>query len=83
MSKRWRLAGLLLAGAVFAYTLLTGKSVWPVPDGFPIVVSALYAALVTFIAVWLYEAIFIAGRWLWRRLSPTPRPSDSGDQGDT
>ena len=79
MSKRWRLAGLLLAGAVFCYTLLTGKSVWPVPDGLPIVVSALYAALATFVVVWLYEAIVIAARWLWRKLTPTPRPSNPGD----
>jgi hypothetical protein len=79
MSKRWRVAGLLLAAAVFSYTLLTGESVWPVPDGLPIVVSALYAALAPFVAVWLYEAIVIAVRWLWRTLSPTPRPSDAGD----
>lgn len=44
MSKRWRLAGLFLAVAVFSYTLLTGKSVLPLSDDLPIVVSALYAA---------------------------------------
>ena len=79
MSKRWRFAGLLLAAAVFSYTLLTGESVWPVPDGLPIVVSALYGAVATFVAVWLYEAIFIAARWLWRRLYPAQRPSDPSD----
>jgi hypothetical protein len=79
MSKRWRLAGLLLAVAVFSYTLLTGENPWPVPDGLPIVVSALYGAAATFFVVWLYEAIVIAVRWVLRRFLPAPRPSDRGD----
>ena len=79
MSKRWRLAGLFLAVAVFCYILLTGNNPWPEADGLPIVVSALYGAVATFLVVWLYEAIVIAARWLWRRLFPTPRQSDPGD----
>lgn len=79
MSKRWRLTGLLLAAAVFCYTLLTGENPWAAPVDLPIVVSALYGAIATFLVVWLYEAIVVAVRWLWRRLFPTPRPSDNSD----
>ena len=79
MSKRWRLAGLILAVAAFSYTMLTGNGLLAVTDGVPIVASAFLGAAATFFVVWLYEAIFTAVRWIWRRLFPTPQPSDPGD----
>ena len=78
MSKPWRVAGLLLAVAVFVSTIVTGEGALRV-DGLPIVVSALYGAVAAFIWVWLLEAVVVAIGWLGRRLFSTRRSSDRGD----
>ena len=62
MSTRWRIAGLVLAGIAFVSSLLDPGR-WLV--GAPIIDAALVAVSV-FVGVWLYEAVVVAARWLWR-----------------
>jgi hypothetical protein len=65
VSTRWKVAGLVLAGIAFVAVLLDPGQFLDVP---PIVEAAVVAASV-FLIVWVYEAIFIAIRWLGRKLS--------------
>ena len=65
MSTRWRIAGYVLAAITFVLTLLNPGHflTWP-----PILEAAAAAGCV-FVVVWLYEGVFIAARWIWRRLA--------------
>jgi hypothetical protein len=60
MAIRWRIAGLMLAAIVFVATLLG-----PVPGrddflgGLPLVLRACISAVSAFVAVWLYEGIYL------------------------
>ena len=65
MWTRWRIAGYVLAAIMFVATLLNPGTFFPGPP----VVQAIVAAVSVMIAVWLYEGIFIAGRWVWRKLA--------------
>jgi hypothetical protein len=65
MSTRWRIAGLVLAAIAFVYTLLNPGRFPAVP---PIVEAAATAASV-FVVVWLYEGVYIAARWIGRKLA--------------
>ena len=65
MSTRWKVAGLVLAGIAFVATLLDPGRFLAVPP----IMEAAAVAVSVFIIVWLYEAIFIAIRWAWRRLA--------------
>ena len=65
MSTRWRIAGFVLASIAFVYTLLNPGRFSTVP---PIVEAAGTAASV-FVVVWLYEGVFIALRWIGRKLA--------------
>ena len=65
MSTRWRIAGFVLAAIAFIGTLLSPRHSLTVPP----IVEAAVAAVVVFIAVWLYEGILIAVRWIWRKLA--------------
>lgn len=65
MSTRWKVAGLLLAGAAFVATLLNPGAFLDVPP----ILEAAAVAVSVFITVWLYEAIFIAIQWVWRNLA--------------
>jgi hypothetical protein len=65
MSTRWRIAGFVLAAIAFIGVLLRPGNFLSVP---PIVEAAVVAVSV-FIVVWLYEGIFIAARWAWRKIA--------------
>ena len=78
MSMRWRVAGSVLAVIVFVDILLNPGRFLPVPP----VVEAAAGAVSAFIAVWLYEGVFIEAGRVWRNLrklavtagSPVGRP---------
>lgn len=63
MSTRWRFAGLVLAGIAFVATLISPGAYLPVTP----ILEAAAVAVAVFIGVWLYEAVYIALRWLWRQ----------------
>jgi hypothetical protein len=63
--RSWRTTRYVLAAITFIATLLNPGAVF---DGPPIV-QAVAAAITVWVAVWLYEAIFNAARWVWRRLT--------------
>ncbi len=65
MSTRWRIAGYVLAAITFVVTLLNPGRFLTVPP----IAEAAAAAVCVFIAVWLYEGVFIAARWVWRKLA--------------
>jgi hypothetical protein len=65
MSTRWRLAGYVLAAITFVVTLLDPRNLLTVPP----IVEAAAAAVCVFIAVWLYEGVYIGARWVWRKLA--------------
>jgi hypothetical protein len=65
MSTRWRIAGYVLAAITFVGTLLNPRHFLSVPP----ILEAAAAAVCAFIVVWLYEGIFIAVRWIWRKVA--------------
>lgn len=78
MSRRWRIAGLVLAAIVFVATLAG-----PVPgrDDFladlPLVLQAGIYAVSAFVAVWLYEGLYHGVLKVGRALfPPKPQPGE-------
>ena len=77
MSRRWRIAGLVLAAIAFV-AILAG----PVPHrddllgSLPVVLQAGIAAVSVFVAVWLFEGIYHAALWVGRRVFPAQPQGD-------
>ncbi len=59
MSTRWRIAGLVLAVLAFLGALVGAISLGAFLSDLPLLLRTLLVAVQTFIAVWLYEGIYL------------------------
>jgi hypothetical protein len=70
MSRRWRLAGLLLSAVAFVVVLFNPERSWTATWwDLPPVLAATASAVGAFAGVWMWEGIVGAARWGWRRLA--------------